>query len=61
MNALETLNQSVFLALNAQPGAAEGLLLLARFCATGIVFMMPASRSACGSSVAVRGIARRCL
>ena len=42
MNALETLNQSVFLALNAQPGAAEGLLLLARFCATGIVFMMPA-------------------
>ena len=42
MNALETLNQSVFLALNAQPGAAEGLLSLARFCATGIVFMMPA-------------------
>ncbi|HBX9997585.1 TPA: undecaprenyl-diphosphatase, partial [Klebsiella variicola] len=26
MNALETLNQSVFFALNAQPGAAEGLL-----------------------------------
>ena len=42
MNALETLNQSVFFALNAQPGAAEGLLSLARFCASGIVFMMPA-------------------
>ena len=42
MNALETLNQAVFFALNAQPGAAEGLLSLARFCASGIVFMMPA-------------------
>ncbi len=31
MNALETLNQSVFFALNAQPGAAEGLLSLAPF------------------------------
>ena len=41
MNALETLNQSVFFALNAQPGAADGLLSLASFCANGIVFMMP--------------------
>ena len=42
MNALETLNQSVFLALNAQPGAAEGLLSLARFRAGGSGGRLPA-------------------
>lgn len=42
MNALETLNQSAFLALNASPGTPEIILALARFSASGIIFVVPA-------------------
>ena len=41
MNVLETVNQSVFLALNAQPGTPDILLALARFCASGTIFIVP--------------------
>ena len=42
MNVLETLNQSAFLALNASPGTPEAILALARFSASGIIFVVPA-------------------
>ncbi|EPR7623239.1 undecaprenyl-diphosphatase [Klebsiella michiganensis] len=42
MNVLETLNQSAFLALNASPGTPEAILALARFSASGIIFVIPA-------------------
>ncbi|MDV1571472.1 hypothetical protein RZQ58_21840 [Raoultella planticola] len=42
MNVLETVNQSAFLALNAQPGTSDTLLALARFCASGMIFIVPA-------------------
>ena len=42
MNVLETLNQSAFLALNATPGTPEAILALARFSASGIIFVVPA-------------------
>jgi membrane-associated phospholipid phosphatase len=42
MNVLETVNQSAFLALNAQPGTPDILLALARFCASGMIFIVPA-------------------
>ena len=42
MNVLEALNQSAFLALNASPGTPEAILALARFSASGIIFVVPA-------------------
>lgn len=42
MNALETLNQSLFLALNASPDSPDAILLLARVAASGTIFMVPA-------------------
>lgn len=42
MNVLETLNQSLFLALNATPGTPDAILLLARIAASGTIFMVPA-------------------
>lgn len=41
MNALETFNQSAFLALNASPGTPDAILSLARFSASGIIFVVP--------------------
>lgn len=41
MNLLETVNQSVFLALNAQPGTSETLLKLASLCASGVIVSVP--------------------
>ncbi len=42
MNLLETFNQSAFLALNAQPGTPDSMLLLARFSASWLILLVPA-------------------
>lgn len=42
MNLLETFNQSAFLALNAQPGTLDSMLLLARFSASWLILLVPA-------------------
>lgn len=42
MNALDVVNQRVFLALNAQPGTSDVLLSLAGLSASGIIFIVPA-------------------
>lgn len=60
MNVLETVNQSAFLALNAQPGTSESLLALARFCASGMIFIVPAILLGLWFLGGRQGTGRRC-